>query len=316
MGTNAADVIDVSSSPAATTVTGLTATTVVVGGEPANDRITVNGLGADDVIDSSGVSAGAGTQLTLAGGPGEDILIGGESAETFTGGTGNDVILAGGGDDIITWSPGDENDTVEGQGGYDTLLFMGSNVNEMIDVEPYGAHVLLHRNVANVTLDCNDVEELDVHPLGGADLVTVNDLAGTTVTHVHLDLSSTGGNGDGAADSVVANGSAGAELLFAEGQPATGATVVMGSYKIEITGAEATNDGLRINALGGSDEVDASALQAGVIAFSAFGGDGNDVLIGSAGNDMLSGEAGDDVLVGGPGTDVLDGGTGTNTLTQ
>ena len=33
--------------------------------------------------------------------------------------------------------------------------------------------------------------------------------------------------------------------------------------------------------------------------FTANGGDGNDVLIGSAGNDTLTGGAGDDVLIGG-----------------
>jgi Ca2+-binding RTX toxin-like protein len=50
--------------------------------------------------------------------------------------------------------------------------------------------------------------------------------------------------------------------------------------------------------------------------FTANGGDGDDVLIGSAGNDTLSGGAGDDVLIGGGGQDILDGGTGNNILIQ
>jgi Ca2+-binding RTX toxin-like protein len=50
--------------------------------------------------------------------------------------------------------------------------------------------------------------------------------------------------------------------------------------------------------------------------FTANGGDGDDVLIGSAGNDTLSGGAGDDVLIGSGGQDILDGGPGNNTILQ
>jgi Ca2+-binding RTX toxin-like protein len=46
--------------------------------------------------------------------------------------------------------------------------------------------------------------------------------------------------------------------------------------------------------------------------FTANGGDGNDILIGSRGNDTLSGGAGDDILIGNGGQDTLDGGTGNN----
>jgi Ca2+-binding RTX toxin-like protein len=48
--------------------------------------------------------------------------------------------------------------------------------------------------------------------------------------------------------------------------------------------------------------------------FTADGGDGNDILIGSRGNDTLSGGAGDDILIGNGGQDVLDGGTGNNNV--
>ena len=46
--------------------------------------------------------------------------------------------------------------------------------------------------------------------------------------------------------------------------------------------------------------------------FTANGGDGADVLIGSRGNDVLNGGAGDDILIGNGGQDALDGGTGNN----
>ena len=44
------------------------------------------------------------------------------------------------------------------------------------------------RDVANITMDLNDVETIDFNARGGADTITVNDLAGTDVTEVNLDL--------------------------------------------------------------------------------------------------------------------------------
>ena len=79
---------------------------------------------------------------------------------------------------------------------------------------------------------------------------------------------------------------------------------------IVITGFEAANDRLTINALAGADVVEASSLTAAAIQLTANGGEGDDVLIGGDGNDVLSGGPGDDVLIGGPGIDVIDGGEG------
>jgi Ca2+-binding RTX toxin-like protein len=85
---------------------------------------------------------------------------------------------------------------------------------------------------------------------------------------------------------------------------------------VNITGAEAANDRLTINTLGGDDVLDASGIAVGAIGLTADGGDGDDVLIGGTGNDTLNGGAGDDVLIGGPGLDVLDGGPGANIVIQ
>ena len=85
---------------------------------------------------------------------------------------------------------------------------------------------------------------------------------------------------------------------------------------MNITGAEAANDRLTVNALAGDDVVEASGLAAGAIQLTADGGAGNDVLVGGDGADVLLGGDGDDVLVGGPGLDVLDGGAGDNVVIQ
>jgi Ca2+-binding RTX toxin-like protein len=85
---------------------------------------------------------------------------------------------------------------------------------------------------------------------------------------------------------------------------------------VNITGAEAANDGLTVNAVAGDDVVEGSGLSADAIQLTANGGDGDDVLIGGAGNDTLLGGNGDDVLIGGAGNDILDGGPGNNTVIQ
>ena len=86
------------------------------------------------------------------------------------------------------WNPGDGSDTVEGQGGTDTLQFNGANVNENIDLSANGSRLRLFRDVGNVTMDVNGVEQVNVVALGGADTITVNDLTGTDVKSVNLDL--------------------------------------------------------------------------------------------------------------------------------
>ena len=94
----------------------------------------------------------------------------------------------GAGDDTFVWNPGDDNDTLEGQAGFDTMLFNGANVAENIDISANGGRVLFFRNIANVTMDLNDVEAIDFNALGGADTIVVNDLTGTDVTEVNLNL--------------------------------------------------------------------------------------------------------------------------------
>ena len=166
-------------------------------------------------------------------------------------------------------------------------------------------------------MDVNGVEQVNVAAPGGADTLTVNDLTGTDLTQLNLDLASPPGSGagDGQTDTVIVNGTNGDDAILVAND-ASGVTVRGLAAQVKITGAEGANDRLIVNALAGDDVVDASGLAVGAIQLTADGGDGNDVLIGSAGNDTLLGGAGDDVLIGGPGQDTLDGGPGNNILIQ
>ena len=204
------------------------------------------------------------------------------------------------------------------RGGYhDTLQFNGANVNENIDLSANGSRLRLTRDVGNITMDVNGVEQVNVVALGGADTITVNDLSHTGVTDVNIDLSAPpgSGSGDGQADTVIVNGTAGNDAIAVSGN--AGSADVLGlAARVHVAGAEADKDRLIVNAAAGADVVDASGLAASAIGLVENGGDGDDVLIGGAGNDNLNGGAGNDVLIGGLGQDILDGGLGNNILIQ
>jgi Ca2+-binding RTX toxin-like protein len=311
-GTAAQDSISVVSSGSSVLVNGLAAQTIVSGIDASLDTLNVNGLGGDDTINASGLNAGQ-IKLAINGGDGNDLIVGSAGDDFVIGGRGNDTGLLGAGNDTYVWNPGDGSDIVEGQAGTDTLLFNGANINEKIDISANGSRARLFRDVANITMDLNGVEHIQFNAFGGADTVTVNDLTGTSVKNVDLDLASPpgSGTGDGQPDTIIINATSGDDVITVSSSG--GVITVSGlAATVTITGAEAANDRLVINGLGGDDVITASTLTG--IQLTADGGQGDDVLIGSPGNDTLLGGAGDDVLIGGPGADILDGGTGDNVL--
>jgi Ca2+-binding RTX toxin-like protein len=290
-------------------------------------RIAVDGQAGDDLVridETNGVFTDS-TPTTIDGGGGNDTLLGGSGAETLVGGDGNDSIdgnggkdlaLLGAGDDTFIWDPGDGSDTIEGQDGTDTMRFNGAAIAEHVDLSANGNRLRFFRDAGSITMDTAGVEQVDFNALAGADTVTVNDLTGTDVNKVNVDLAGTpGGGGDGQTDNVIVNGTNGNDTISAGGSNGT-VSVTGLATTVNVTNAEAADDTLTINALEGNDAVDASALAADAIKLMIDGGAGNDVLSGGAGDDVLFGRDGDDILVGGPGLDVLDGGSGINTLTQ
>lgn len=315
-GTAGDDTIIVDDPGGGILVSGLAAEVAIFGAEPALDALVVNAQAGADVIDASGLAAGK-IALTLNGGPGPDLLIGSQGNDVIIGGTGDDAALCGAGDDTFIWNPGDGSDIVEGQGGTDQLIFNGANISEHIDFSANGARLRFTRDVGNITMDCNGIEQVTFNARGGADTITVNDLTGTAVTQVDLDLASTPGSGlgDGAADTVVVNATASADTVQVAGSGTTFSVTGLAA-QINVSGSEGSNDHLRVNLLGGDDVLSASGLAAGVISLTGDGGEGADVLIGSDGNDTLLGGPGDDILIGGLGQDVLDGGPGNNVLIQ
>ena len=189
------------------------------------NRILVEGgRGSDTLrIDETNGAFTPDKPTALNGQAGHDTLIGGSGAETFRGGNGNDFAdgnrgddeaLLGAGNDVFRWDPGDGNDRIEGGAARDAMLFIGSGANERIDISANGERVRFFRDVANVTMDLDDTEEIEFEALGGADNVVVNDLSGTDVVNVITDLEGVLGSnaGDGQPDTIVARGTNGDDV--------------------------------------------------------------------------------------------------------
>ena len=272
-GTNGNDTINVSGDASGVAVSGLAARVAIEHQEP-NDALAVNGLSGNDAISAAALAAQAIT-LTLDGGTGDDTIAGGKGIETLLGGDGNDSIdgnggndlaLLGAGDDTFVWDPGDGSDKIEGQDGTDTMRFNGANVSEQVDLSANGSRLKLFRTQANITMDTAGVERVDFNALGGADLITINDLSGTDVSNVNVDLAGTlgGATGDGQPDSVVVNATNGDDTIKVNGD-ATEVTAKGVDPFVAIFHAEAANDRLAINTLAGTDAVDSSGLAAGAI---------------------------------------------------
>jgi len=240
-------------------------------------NIIVNARGGADLAridESNGVFTDA-IPTRINGQDGRDTLLGGSGAETLRGGNGNDTIdgnggndlaFMGAGDDTFVWDPGDGSDVVEGQDGADTMRFNGADGAEQVDLSANGNRLKFFRTQGTITMDTAGVESVDFNALGGADLVTVNDLSGTDVGAVTVDFAGTlgGATGDGAADNIVVNATNGVDTVFIEGD-ADGLTVIGLAPAVQVLRSEFANDRLDINTLGGADRVDADGLQIGVI---------------------------------------------------
>src|SRR5215207_1850229 len=270
-GTNDGDRIHVNGDTSGLVVAGLRATVAVQHQEPS-DELAVNGLDGNDEISAAGLPAQA-IALTLAAGlgddeifagQGDDTLIGGDGNDTLDGSKGNDLARMGAGDDTFEWDPGDGSDVVEGEAGHDSMLFIGANIAERIDVTANGNRVRFVRDVGSVTMDVAGLERIDFPALAGADLVNVGDLTGTDLTSLQVDLEGAPGAGDGEADRIVVSGTNGEDAIDVSGD--SDVVKVSGlAPTVEILQPEFANDRLEINTLDGNDTVATDGLAAGAI---------------------------------------------------
>jgi Ca2+-binding RTX toxin-like protein len=280
------------------------------------NRIIVNaGAGNDLVrIDDSNGAFTTTTPTQINGQAGDDTLLGGSGAEALNGGDGNDIVdgnggadrvTLGSGDDRFVWDPGDGSDIVDGGAGRDAMAFNGSAAAEQFRLSANGSHARFTRDVGAITMDLAGIEQVDVASVGGNDALTVDDLTGTDVRTVNNDLAGTLGGttpGAGVAQTIV-NGTDASDAIVVTGSG--GAATVTGlAATVNVVHGDASRDELGINALGGNDHVDASALRADALKLGVDGGTGDDTLLGGAGDDVLRGGDGNDTVDGNQGADI------------
>jgi Ca2+-binding RTX toxin-like protein len=239
----------------------------------ASDLLMLNGRGGDDLMSASSLDADA-IRLTLDGGDGADVLFGGDGDDELIGGADFDDVRGNkGADDVdlgpdidrFIWNPGDGSDVIDGRGGHDVLFFFGTNDAETFDLSAQGRRLRLSRDVENVVMDLDDMDEINPVVNGGADTIAVGDLSATGVDEVNVNLEPGLGSpgGDGLPDHVIATGTDGDDAVGVSG--ANGTVAVTGlAARLGITHAEAI-DSLAVDTLGGHDAVDASGLAANTI---------------------------------------------------
>src|SRR4029079_6938744 len=105
----------------------------------------------------------------------------------------------------------------DGGTGADTLIFNGSVGAEIFAAQGnLAGDLIFTRDVGNVVMDLVHVETIMLNVPGGADTVTIRDTTGTDLTAVNINLG-VNGAGDTAVDSVIINGTGGADVFQAVG---------------------------------------------------------------------------------------------------
>lgn len=313
------------------------------------EAVSLSGLGGDDNIDLSAldvsitVSGGAGNDTivgglqadTIFGNEGNDDLVGGGGADTVYGGIGNDTIggaaagaqdpgndIFSGGDgiDLFIWEPGDGQDTISGgDDAADVFEFRGrGQAGDTFTLSNDNGHVDAMFNAA--VINVAGVETIVVAPGdGAASTVTVNDLFGTEVSEVSVDLPA-GGQGDTV---TVATRSDDDSINVSGTVAITGLT-----YDVSISDSVAGEDTLVLNLGEGNDTANVETGLpidttvnggAGDDAITgdfntADGGAGSDTISGSDKNQAITGGSEDDTIVISGGDDTVDGGAGFDNL--
>lgn len=197
------------------------------------EKMEVEGLGGDDVIDARGLTAGL-IKLVADGGEGNDDIFGSEGDDRLSGGDGhdelvgfrgNDVMKGGAGRDRLIWNNGDGSDVMDGGKGSDTVEANGSDTaDDVFEIDGDGKDIDFARtNFGQFTLDISKTEVIEVNGLGGDDVIIASDNLWSRAT-LRLDGGAgndtiTGGNTDdriegGAGDDLLTGGTGADVFVF------------------------------------------------------------------------------------------------------
>jgi Ca2+-binding RTX toxin-like protein len=272
------------------------------------DRVRVLAGDGDDRVrvDDGGIRGSAPVPASIDGQGGADTLIGGRGVDELSGGEGNDVLDGNRGSDVV-----------DGGGGFDSLIVNGSDADEQVRLEASGSRARLSRATDGITIDLGAVERVDVTARGGNDALTVDDLAGTGIQEVHLDLAAVPGGAtpDTGSDELILNGSSGDD--FANIVSTGSGTVSVIGLPVFVTTrhGDPTRDRLTIQGRAGDDRINAGAT---ALPFKLVedGGEGDDDLVGTSGADVQIAGEGDDFVDSQRGDDVIQLGSGDDIFSE
>jgi Ca2+-binding RTX toxin-like protein len=210
----------------------------ILSGEDGNDRLTVGpqsgdselhgGKGDDILIGGGGNDKLYGDEGNdhLFAGTGNQLLDGGVGDDQLTAGKGNDSLYGGDGNDLISWKVGDGAPVVVDAGSADytpnadgsipignTLEVLGDNNSDSFAASANGGALAVV--ATGVPITASNIQRLSLDGQGGADVITVHSLAGTSVTEVHVNQSQAIAP-DGAADVVNVDTGPSTDMLIDE----------------------------------------------------------------------------------------------------
>jgi Ca2+-binding RTX toxin-like protein len=231
--------------------------------------------GDDDVRINFGTQVQPSTVVDT--GNGDDVVAGGSGNELFRTGNGNDVVdgnrgadtaVLGNGPDSFTWDAGDGSDIIDGGRSVDRMIFNGAAIAEKFAATADGPRLRFTRDIGNIVMDTDDLEQVVLNALGGADTTTIDDLRGTDVRRVDVDLAGPDGGGDSATDAVTVTGTDRRDFVRVSG---SGGTVKVDGLraKVGITHAE-PDDQLTVDTRAGDDVVNSRRLAPGTIGFTVL----------------------------------------------
>ena len=273
------------------------------------DVVIVPVYGSDVTVDASSFAGpveldGYGSNESLTGGMGSDLLTANRGANLLDGGPGNDTLVSNLGDDSLYGGSG--NDVFFINPGHDPLVNDSSGMNTL-NFSIAAAGITL-----NLGQDTGQQQVVD----SSGDVVTLVGKFDALVGSSHGDNITLNDDNDliyaGAGNNTISGGSGNNSIVGGSGNDiiygGSGNTTISGGAGQDSILGGSGNDII----YGGSAS---STLSGGSGNDSIFGGSGNDIIYGGSGNTTISGGTGNSSITGGSGNDIIYGGTGNTTIT-
>ncbi len=317
--------------------------TVSMGGVPISTigsagagKVVVLVTGTNDLVNASAATSAvqlvsSGSNNTLIGGAGDDLLVAGSGANSLVGGTGDDTLVSDGGDDTLMGGAGST--LFQINPGHDPLVIGGSGTNTL-DLSIAGLPVTL-----NLSLESGQMQIVDSNndqlSLEGKFNEYIGSLKGNNVTLndgndlVYATTGNTTITGGSGSESIV--GGSGNDIIYSTtGNDSitggSGSETIVGGSGNDIIYSTTGNDSITggsgsetIVGGSGNDIIYATTgnttITGGSGSESITGGSGNDIIYSTTGNDSITGGSGSETIVGGSGNDIIYATTGNTTIT-